>query len=398
MRRSALPSWSQTSTRFPEFEVLYVWFEVEENTVALTKVGDPILAADPELAELAYSLVGADAALFDFDPSTGLISIGAATELDHESPSDSNGDNVYELAVQVTDGKDEGGNADTSVDDEIGVIIAVKNIVEPGEDISLGIQLKIVENTPINSDIGAPVQATSPESVDLTFSLGGIDAAYFDIGSSTGQIKTIVPLDYESPVDANGDNVYELTAQVTDGKDEEGNPDDSIDSAIGVIIRVIDVNEAPAAAALIQDRTLVESDGVDQFDVSYYFSDPDGDELTYTATSSDSQVARVGIAGATLAIAPAGIGTTTVEIAAADPGQLKFQAEFRGECCRGARRVRWILSVHFVGAPGSRRLVRFGTRSRQSAFGERRNCRAVYPFAYSGSGSNPAGYSVQSPR
>ena len=26
------------------------------------------------------------------------------------------------------------------VDDEIGVIIAVKNIVEPGEDISLGIQ------------------------------------------------------------------------------------------------------------------------------------------------------------------------------------------------------------------------------------------------------------------
>ena len=208
----------------PEFEVLYVWFEVEENTVALTKVGDPILAADPELDELTYSLVGADAGLFDFDPSTGLISIGAATELDHETPADSNGDNVYELVVEVTDGKDEGGNADTSVDDVIGVIIAVKNIVEPGEDISLGIQLKIVENTPINSDIGAPVQATSPESVDLTFSLGGIDSPFFDIGFSTGQIKTIVPLDYESPVDANGDNVYELTAQVTDGKDEEETP------------------------------------------------------------------------------------------------------------------------------------------------------------------------------
>ena len=73
--------------------------------------------------------------------------------------------------MQVTDGKDEGGNADTSVDDVIGVIIAVTNIVESGEEISLGIQLKIVENTPINSDIGAPVQATSPESVDLTFSL-----------------------------------------------------------------------------------------------------------------------------------------------------------------------------------------------------------------------------------
>ena len=312
----------------PEFEVLYVWFEVEENTAALTNVGDPILAADPELAELTYSIVGADAALFDFDPITGLISIGAATELDHESPSDSNGDNVYELAVQVTDGKDEGGNADTTVDDVIGVIIAVINTVESGEEISLGIQLKIVENTPINSDIGAPVQATSPESADLTFSLGGIDASSFDIGSSTGQIKTIVPLDYESPVDANGDNVYELTAQVTDGKDEEGNPDDSIDSAIGVIIHIINVNEAPAASARIQDRTLVESDGADQFDVSAYFSDPDGDDLSYAATSTDSDVAGVRLVGTTLAVTPIGVGTATVEVTAADPGGMSIDQDF----------------------------------------------------------------------
>ncbi len=312
----------------PEFEVLYVWFEVEENTAALTNVGDPILAADPEMAELTYSIVGADAALFDFDPSTGLISIGAATELDHESPADLNGDNVYELVVEVTDGKDEGGNADTAVDDVIGVIIAVKNIVEPGEDISLGIQLKIGENTPVNSNIGAPVQATSPESVDLTFSLGGIDSPFFDIGFSTGQIKTIVPLDYESPVDANGDNVYELTAQVTDGKDEEGNPDDSIDSAIGVIIHIINVNETPAATTVIPDRTLVESDGADQFDVSAYFSDPDGDDLSYAATSTDSDVAGVRLVGATLAVTPIGVGTATVEVTAADPGGMSIDQDF----------------------------------------------------------------------
>ena len=230
--------------------------------------------------------------------------------------------------MQVTDGKDEGGNADTSVDDEIGVIIAVKNIVEPGEDISLGIQLKIGENTPVNSNIGAPVQATSPESVDLTFSLGGIDSPFFDIGFSTGQIKTIVPLDYESPVDANGDNVYELTAQVTDGKDEEGNPDDSIDSAIGVIIHIINVNETPAATTVIPDRTLVESDGVDQFDVSTYFSDPDGDELSYAATSTDSDVAGVRLVGATLAVTPIGVGTATVEVTAADPGGMSIDQDF----------------------------------------------------------------------
>ena len=54
-----------------------------------------------------------------------------AVPIDHESPADSGSNNVYDVTVQVTDGKDAGGNADTSVDD---VIIAVINIVESGCD------------------------------------------------------------------------------------------------------------------------------------------------------------------------------------------------------------------------------------------------------------------------
>ena len=322
----------------PEFEDLYVWFEVEENTAALTNVGDPILAADPEMAELTYSLVGADAALFDFDPSTGLISIGAATELDHETPADSNGDNVYELAVEVTDGKDENGEPDISVDDEIGVIITVTNVAEPGEVISLTIQLEIEENASANSIVGAPIQAVAPELIELTYSLDGVDADSFDIDPSDGQITTRVQLDYESPVDANGDNVYEVTAKVTDGKDPEGNVDTSVDDEIGVTIRVINVNEAPAAAAVIPDRILVESDGADQFDVSAYFSDPDGDDLSYAATSTDSDVAGVRLVGATLAVTPIGVGTATVEVTAADPGGMSIDQDFL---------------VQVVAAPGS---------------------------------------------
>ena len=198
----------------PEFEALYVWFEVEENSAAMTNVGDPILAADPELAELTYSIVGADAAHFDFDPSTGLISVGAATELDHETPTDSNGDNVYELVVEVTDGKDENGESDNSIDDEIGVIITVANVVEPGEVISLTTQLEVEENASANSIVGAPIQAVAPELIELIYSLDGVDADSFDIDPSNGQITTRVQFDYESPVDANGDNVYEMPATV----------------------------------------------------------------------------------------------------------------------------------------------------------------------------------------
>ena len=79
----------------------------------------PGTLTDPEASELTYSLGGTDAGLFEIDASTGQISTGAATTLDHESPADSNGDNIYELAVQVMDGEDMEGNIDTSTDDEV---------------------------------------------------------------------------------------------------------------------------------------------------------------------------------------------------------------------------------------------------------------------------------------
>ena len=91
--------------------------------------------------ELTYSLAGPDADLFEVDPSTGQISIGAETLLDFESPSDSNGDNVYELVARVSDGKDEEGEVDTLVDAETGVIISVTNVHEPGDAVSSTIQM-----------------------------------------------------------------------------------------------------------------------------------------------------------------------------------------------------------------------------------------------------------------
>ena len=78
-------------------------------------IGDPVKASDPESAALTYSLVGVDASSFDIDSSSGQIKTKGP--LDHESPADSGSDNVYDVTVQVTDGKDAGGNADTSVDD-----------------------------------------------------------------------------------------------------------------------------------------------------------------------------------------------------------------------------------------------------------------------------------------
>ena len=96
--------------------------------------------------------------------------------------------------------------------------------------------------TPISA---VQFRPSDPESDMLTYSLVGVDSGSFDIDSSSGQIKTKGPLDHESPADSGGDNVYDVTVQVTDGKDAGGNADTSVDDTIGVTITVTNVNEPP---------------------------------------------------------------------------------------------------------------------------------------------------------
>ena len=224
----------------PEFDVPSASLEVGENTEANTNICDPIAAIDPESAELMYSLGGVDAGLFEIDTSTGQINVGAATTLDYESPADSDGDNIYELEVQVTDGTDEDGNADTSNDAEIGVTVTVSDVNEPPEFVVPSASLEVEENAVANTNIGDPIAAIDPESAELMYSLGGVDASLFDIDASTGQINVgaATTLDYESPEDSNGDNIYELAVQVMDGEDREGNIDTSVDDEVGVIVTV----------------------------------------------------------------------------------------------------------------------------------------------------------------
>ncbi|MCA9212070.1 MAG: tandem-95 repeat protein [Planctomycetales bacterium] len=62
------------------------------------------------------------------------------------------------------------------------------------------------------------VTATDAELDTLTYSItGGVDAAKFSIDASTGELAFVTAPDFESPVDANTDNVYEVTVQVSDG-------------------------------------------------------------------------------------------------------------------------------------------------------------------------------------
>ena len=145
--------------------------EIAENTATNTNIGESIAASDPESDGLTYSLAGIDAASFDVGPLTGQIK----TEdlLDHESPSDVGGDNVYELTLEVTDGRDADGNADTAVDHTIALIITVTDVNEPPEFGTSVVELEIAENTATNTNIGDTIAAADPESDTLIYFLVG---------------------------------------------------------------------------------------------------------------------------------------------------------------------------------------------------------------------------------
>ena len=51
----------------------------------------------------------------------------------------------------------------------------------------------------------------------LTYSISGADAALFTVDASTGVLSFIAAPSYESPGDAGGNNVYDVTVQVSDG-------------------------------------------------------------------------------------------------------------------------------------------------------------------------------------
>ena len=181
---------------------------VAENTTLVTTV----TAADPDLPvqTLTFSITGgADAARFTIDAATGALSFLAAP--DYEVPNDTNADNVYDVTVQVSDGS-------LSATQAIAVTVTAGNDNTP--TITSGSAVSVAENTTTVTTVTAS-DADLPAQT-LTFSIiGGADAARFMVDATTGALSFQVAPDYEAPSDANADNVYDVTVQVSDGSPEQ---------------------------------------------------------------------------------------------------------------------------------------------------------------------------------
>ena len=232
--------------------------EVVENAAANIDIGTPLTATDADTGDtLTYRLMAhtgdADDYLsFAIDANTGQLKTEA--DLDFETQS------TYKVTVEVTD-----AIFTTTID----VTITVTDVNEAPTFPADTDTRSIAENTRAGVNIGSPVAANDPDTADgdtdvnpddpnvdsLTYSLGGTDAASFDIDTATGQLKTKAALDYETKDD------YEVTITASDGGTDT--------ASVIVTINIIDVDDTPPTVKITSAITVQN----DKFGVTFTFSE-----------------------------------------------------------------------------------------------------------------------------
>ena len=245
----------------PEFASAMTTRSVEENTAAGENIGHPVKAMDDDGDTLTYRLGGDDLDSFDIATSTGQLMTKA--ELDFET------DDSYTVTVTASDG---------TAGATIMVTIMVTDVNEAPEFASAMTTISVVENTAAGENIGEPIEATDVDGDTLTYTLGGDDAASFDIAMSTGQLMTKAELDFET------DDSYTVTVTASDGTAE---------ATITVTIMVTNMDEDGMVTLTAEAKVGVE--------ITAMLDDPDGGVtgLTWQWASAGDDGQYTDITGAT---------------------------------------------------------------------------------------------------
>ena len=117
--------------------------------------------------------------------------------------------------------------------------------------------------------------ATDADSDTLSYSLSGTDADRFTIDSATGEVRFIEAPDFETPGDADADNVYDIIVTASDGTNSAERT---------VAIMVTDENDPPiftsdAAVSVAENQTAA---------YTALATDADGDPLSYSLSGTDA--------------------------------------------------------------------------------------------------------------
>ena len=171
-----------------------------------------MIATDADGDLLTYQLTGTNAADFSIT-SAGVLSFVTSPNYEVRSS--------YAVMVTVSD-------ASSSSSQEL--TISVTNVNEMPA-ITSAASATINENT----TLALTFTSTDPDGDVLSYALSGKDAALFNVDASTAALSFKAAPDFETPSDADGDNIYLITVTGSDGN--------GASIAQDLVITVIDVNE-----------------------------------------------------------------------------------------------------------------------------------------------------------
>ncbi|NBB86279.1 MAG: T9SS type A sorting domain-containing protein, partial [Bacteroidetes bacterium] len=154
-----------------------------------------------------------------------------------------------------------------------------------------------------------PVTVGAPETIDLdtVFSDPDGETLTYTAASDNADAVTATVDGATLTLDALAPGTATITVTAEDA--QGGAVDDSF---------LAEVNQLPVVDSPVDDRLVQSTDDPFTVDLAVVFSDPDGDALTFTATSSDTDVAAVDLADGIATITPVATGTATLALTADD--------------------------------------------------------------------------------
>ncbi len=200
---------------------------------------------------VSFSLSGgADAALFNIDSTTGVVTFIDAP--DFEAPANAGSNNVYDIQVTATDA--------AGLTDVQDIAITIGNINETPTITSTN-AVTVPENQTAVLDIqSSDIDGETENGGGLTYSLtDGADQAQFTINTDTGTLSFVSALDFEAPTDTGANNIYDVQVTVTDA----GGLTDVQDIAV----TVSDVSENGAPVIISAPAATVDENQVSVIDV-----------------------------------------------------------------------------------------------------------------------------------
>ena len=252
--------------------------EEEEGTVTLSslqpRVGVPITArlTDPDGSISGITWQWYDNTISDSDLTVDAIENATSATY---TPVAGDLDNILRARASYTDGK----GADSEVGESANPVAAdTRNEApvfpdqDPDTDGDQLDQERSVAEDATAGNVGGPVTATDATDDTLTYTLGGADAALFDINRASGQIT----VGSGTKLDKETQETYTVTVTATDSF--------SASFTITVTIKVTDVDEPPE---LTGDATADYAENGEGPVATYTAVDPEEAEIVWSLAGAD---------------------------------------------------------------------------------------------------------------